>query len=268
MKLRRKPLGGPEKRFQYATAGAASCGHWIDPGTICANVPEAGDQLEHQHWCTSAPAITRVRLASSIPTRPSSPCLHIHPNRHHKRRANGRATAAERTSTKRSSWVTLTRQGTPRDEHAQLRWSLVESFRAILADPMQRAATTRACLRIWFDHCLFARQMRRKVTAIGAARFRRLAFVDRVGFLGLGVLEGEGGLHVVEREVQLIGADLLGRAPEARAAQRARDMGVAFVLRLEAPVLVGEGRILDLQERLVGGKRCPASNPPAKVAPP
>ena len=69
-----------------------------------------------------------------------------------------------------------------------------------------------------------------QLATIGTALPGGVPLDDRIGRLGLGVLGGEGGLNVVEREVQLILADLLRRATEVCAAQRAQEMREALVL--------------------------------------
>lgn len=125
----------------------------------------------------------------------------------------------------------------PRYEHAQLRRNLVEPLGALFADLMQLAATARARLRIWLDDDLLARQMRRQMAAIGTVSLDCLTLDDGIGGLSLGVLDREADLHILKREIELVFADLLGRAAKVRAAQDAENVSQALVLCLEAKVL-------------------------------
>ena len=83
-----------------------------------------------------------------------------------------------------------------------------------------------------------------------------ITLYDVIRFFCFRILDSEAGLHIFECEVELVIADLLGRAAEVRAAKHAKDMREAFVLSLEAEVLAGERGVLSSrkeQHRLQGG---------------
>src|SRR4051794_25032419 len=72
--------------------------------------------------------------------------------------------------------------------------------------------------------------MRGQMAAIGPALLDGCLLDDRVGRLGLDILDAEARRDVLQRQVQLIVAELLGRAPEARAAQRPQNVRKALGL--------------------------------------
>ena len=96
----------------------------------------------------------------------------------------------------------------------------VEAFRAVLTDPHHVAATAGAGNALGLDGLLDTRQVVRKLAffarllvLVRPAGFNRL--LDRRDlFLGF----GNGGLNILERELQLVGIELLGLRSELRAA--------------------------------------------------
>ena len=104
-----------------------------------------------------------------------------------------------------------------RDQHAPLRRDHVQPFAHVLADLRHLAATARAQRAFGLDDPLHPRQMGRQVAAIAPARTGRAvrtALDNPLGFFLRGIEHALRDLHVFERQVVLIGMQLLGLGAE------------------------------------------------------
>ena len=112
------------------------------------------------------------------------------------------------------------------------------------ADHVQRAAAARAVAALDVDQHLIARQMRRQraMIAVGPASRRGSRAVSAaIRRILRGLVRGDGLLQILQPELQLIGAQLLGAAAEL-VAQQALDqqpqlvvLGVQFARAAAAP---------------------------------
>jgi hypothetical protein len=128
-----------------------------------------------------------------------------------------------------------------RDDHAELRRNDVEPLRRLLADRMHRRAAAGAVGILWRNRHVDMRQMGRKCAAIGASLISALACTRKV-LLVLGrLVAGDGLLDVLNRQLQLLGIELLRAAAELRALQLAQEMLQAFHPRQRLVALSNRG---------------------------
>ena len=112
-----------------------------------------------------------------------------------------------------------------RHQHPQLRRHHVEPLGDVLADLRHLAAAAGAERARGLDHPLDPRQMRRQLAAVAPGRrgAGRLALEGRRRLLLGGVEHALGELDILEREAELVGAQLLGLRAELLAPQVGED---------------------------------------------
>jgi hypothetical protein len=98
------------------------------------------------------------------------------------------------------------------DDHLEAGRHRVQPLRHVLADAVQATAAG-ADEAVWRDHLLDARQMRRQRAAIAGTELCR-APGRAVVRLILGMDGGDGGLQILQSQIELLRAELLGTAAE------------------------------------------------------
>ena len=117
-----------------------------------------------------------------------------------------------------------------RDQHPERGRHHIEPLGDILADPVERAAAAGAGLVLDIDDLLDPFEVRGQRTAVGLARMVGAGSAC----LLLGVLSfGQRRLDFLKAELELIGIELLGTAPEAVALEGLDDRPQALDLGLE-----------------------------------
>jgi hypothetical protein len=127
--------------------------------------------------------------------------------------------------------------GTAGDDHAKDRRDFVEAFGSLFADHRHGLAAAGAHRAFRLDDLLDPVQMRRQRAPVRAAFLRPLAFQAFVFLFVFGVGFGAGGLKLFQNQSELLFAQPLGFAAEARPPQDSDDVmkllvggveGVAF----------------------------------------
>ena len=119
--------------------------------------------------------------------------------------------------------------GAAGDDHAQSCGDFVEPFGAILSDHLHRQAATWANRGLRFNHLFDARQMRRQRTAVGPALLRPLRLEGLVFLFVFRLRLGGRDFQFFQHLIELLIAQPLGFAPEARPAQHRNDVVKFFV---------------------------------------
>ena len=127
-----------------------------------------------------------------------------------------------------------------RDPDPQLRRHDVELLGAEFADRRQRDTAARAVAVLDVDHHLVARQVRRQ-RAVVASRRLGAGGARRAPRLLCRLVGGDGLLEVLEPELQLIEAQLLGAATELMAQQTLDEQPQLVVLGMQVALLQQHG---------------------------
>jgi hypothetical protein len=104
----------------------------------------------------------------------------------------------------------------PGNEHAQLRWDQVEPLRDVFANPGHLTAAAGAKDAVRLDDALHPGQMGGQLATIavtGRSAASRFAFDRSLSLFLRGIEDALGDLDVFQRQVALVGAQLLGLAP-------------------------------------------------------
>ncbi len=117
--------------------------------------------------------------------------------------------------------------GPPRDQHLELRRDHIEPLGDVLTDPGHLAATAGAKGAGRLDHALDPGQVRRQVPAVARGLPRCLPARPgkrRLGLLLRRLQHALGQLGIFQRQVELVGRQLLGALAELRALRGAQDI--------------------------------------------
>lgn len=120
---------------------------------------------------------------------------------------------------------------TPGDEHAELDGDNVEALADILADHVKVAIAAGADLALDVDDLFDPLQMRRQRTKVLPAPLALLSvpgLVERC--LDLGLCARQRDLEILERQLELIGIELLAARPELPTLEQGEDLGDALDL--------------------------------------
>jgi hypothetical protein len=117
--------------------------------------------------------------------------------------------------------------GPPRDQHPELRGDHVEPFGHVLADLRHLAAAAGAARAGRLDHALDPGQMRRQMPTVAfrlAGLLTARPLHRRFGLFLRGREHALGQFGIFQRQIELVGRQLLGALAELLALRRAQDV--------------------------------------------
>ena len=125
------------------------------------------------------------------------------------------------------------------DDDLVLRRDHIEPLRAVLADHLHRAAAAGAGGVLGLDDDLDPRQMLGQRAAAGPARLGAGALQRRIGLLLLGLGFGDGLFEILQREIELVGIELLRAPAELQPLQLADQVAKTVILGGKPGILGG-----------------------------
>ena len=150
----------------------------------------------------------------------------------------------------------------PGDEHAQLCRDQVEPLRDVLADSCHLATAAGAKDAVRLDDALHPRQMGGQLATVavtGRSASGRFGLDGGLGSFLCSIENALGDLHVLKRQVALIGAQLLGFGAELVAPEFADDdlePAPSLFHLSQSRLMLGEGGLRLRQKRLQPGILC------------